>query len=186
MHYLGRISIHAPRAGGDVVLACIVPSLKTYFNPRPPCGGRRVYVGDGYTIEAFQSTPPVRGATFEDNADSAEALFQSTPPVRGATTVKDRLPEVYRDFNPRPPCGGRPLCCLLSPEVMHFNPRPPCGGRRQAVIDLAEVLTISIHAPRAGGDANAFTKMSSSIKFQSTPPVRGATLRPARGRCLPT
>ena len=78
----------------------------------------------------FQSTPPVRGATFEPvlsvcrlgisihapraggdsgfyNMDCMDGIFQSTPPVRGAT-----------------------LC--------HS--------------ELSEAIEISIHAPRAGGD----------------------------------
>ena len=57
------ISIHAPREGGDVLL----PNLKTlfmHFNPRPPRGGRRALHRGG---------------------------------VQGR-----------QDFNPRPPRGGRP------------------------------------------------------------------------------
>ena len=56
------ISIHAPRAGGD----CGSPEHTEedhYFNPRPPCGGRRCFrIIDG-GFKRFQSTPPVRGAT---------------------------------------------------------------------------------------------------------------------------
>ena len=35
--------------------------------------------------------------------------------------------------------------------------------------------TVSIHAPRTGGDLELETKPSSSNLFQSTPPARGAT-----------
>ena len=61
-----------------------------------------------------------------------------------------------RDFNPRPPRGGRlcsSVCCLprrnisihapreggdlisqtLEPEIGNFNPRPPRGGRRHLI-----------------------------------------------------
>ena len=39
------------------------------------------------------------------------------------------MPGMPRDFNPRPPCGGRP-CTSLPPGLgADFNPRPPCGGR---------------------------------------------------------
>ena len=57
------ISIHAPRAGSDFG----VPgdsALTTYFNPRSPCGERhaiKIIVNHG---GEFQSTLPVRGATF--------------------------------------------------------------------------------------------------------------------------
>ena len=36
--------------------------------------------------------------------------------------------------------------------------------------------TISIHAPREGGDLNAPFIPSQTLVFQSTPPARGATL----------
>ena len=35
--------------------------------------------------------------------------FQSTPPVRGATIAKGEEEIAKLNFNPRPPCGGRPL-----------------------------------------------------------------------------
>ena len=57
------ISIHAPRVGGDrPALALQFPCC--YFNPRPPCGGRpAVILLDVVAVLAFQSTPPVWGAT---------------------------------------------------------------------------------------------------------------------------
>ena len=56
------ISIHAPRAGGDLVFDT-VDGLKRNFNPRPPRGGRQVYTGLSLFSLGFQSTPPARGAT---------------------------------------------------------------------------------------------------------------------------
>ncbi len=57
------ISIHAPRKGGDGVLA------------------------NGITAhDKFQSTPPARGATtWAAPSATCWARFQSTPPARGAT-----------------------------------------------------------------------------------------------------
>ena len=101
------ISIHAPREGGD----CRTrrgTSLMQYFNPRPPRGGRH-----------------------EKNYDRLSPyVFQSTPPARGATS----------------------LCRVCAAWISNFNPRPPRGGR----LFLASVhragAEISIHAPREGGD----------------------------------
>ena len=34
------------------------------------------------------------------------------------------------DFNPLPPCGGRPMTAgLRQQRPLDFNPLPPCGGR---------------------------------------------------------
>ena len=62
-----EISIHAPRAGGDP------DNIKGTL--------------DGMV---FQSTPPVRGATYNKSPLLRAWGFQSTPPVRGAT-VKIRI-----------------------------------------------------------------------------------------------
>ena len=60
-----------------------------YFNPRTPCGVRR-----GETCEVcgaplpFQSTHPMRGATYIDRSPiNPERVFQSTHPMRGATWI---------------------------------------------------------------------------------------------------
>ena len=101
------ISIHAPRAGGDRQ-ARPRETHRAYFNPRPPCGGRQTggEIMSLYDI-AFQSTPPVRGATTHVILPFVSILFQSTPPVRGATPILPPFVPVLLYFNPRPPCGER-------------------------------------------------------------------------------
>ena len=56
------ISIHAPREGGDSPKVNKASWTK-YFNPRPPRGGRPGYVRRDVKRAIFQSTPPARGAT---------------------------------------------------------------------------------------------------------------------------
>ena len=86
------------------------------------------------------------------------------------------------NFNPRPPCGGRPGCCpgLALPNqisihaphaggdrnrrdkykvTIHFNPRPPCGGRPVLLCTSLLSWCISIHAPHAGGDPSSHIQM---------------------------
>ncbi len=148
-------------------------------------------------LREFQSTPPVWGATGHRKEAQIVPRFQSTPPVWGATIsfgifltlliISIHAPRVggdstgkcgpiwTRNFNPRPPCGGRRL--EMGRTELHngnFNPRPPCGGRRGPRMGAAE-FAISIHAPRVGGDLPACFCMSLSCLFQSTPPVWGAT-----------
>ena len=82
----GKISIHAPRAGSDAR-----PRRwgrpRCDFNPRSPCGER----------------PRRNGETYRHSL-----TFQSTLPVRGATWERPALRSGYDDFNPRSPCGERP------------------------------------------------------------------------------
>ena len=56
------ISIHAPRAGSDLV-GFLMSSTLSNFNPRSPCGERLCAAVLGHCRKVFQSTLPVRGAT---------------------------------------------------------------------------------------------------------------------------
>ena len=117
--------------------------------------------------------------------------------MRGATRVLVRHRLHGQDFNPRTPCGVRPLpragrptasgisihaplagCDFYHPQPEpnrgHFNPRTPCGVRRVQNANLI-VTRISIHAPLAGCDAARRMASSALRLFQSTHPLRGAT-----------
>ena len=103
-----NISIHAPRAGGDGSWHRL-PSPYCNFNPRPPCGGRPYGGTGGKPNGGFQSTPPVRGATADVVYDEAGTVISIHAPVRGATLFGMSENTRNVDFNPRPPCGGRQL-----------------------------------------------------------------------------
>ena len=80
-----RISIHAPRVGSDLSTVMYRYLRVSNFNPRSPCGERRV---DGH-------------------GPGAGKRFQSTLPVWGATGTRLYLSAGRTDFNPRSPCGER-------------------------------------------------------------------------------
>ena len=107
----------------------------------------------------FQSTLPVRGATMLLPAFTGSVMpFQSTLPVRGATTRSRCCPGGACISIHAPRAGSdfpRPLSRVWPP---YFNPRSPCGERR--AVRFAARLTDS---------------------FQSTLPVRGATIRIVSG-----
>ena len=74
-------------------------------------------------------------------------------PREGGVLRKPECNDLYADFNPRPPRGGRRHNHFVARHGDHnFNPRPPRGGR--PVDDILDefVQVISIHAPREGGD----------------------------------
>ena len=59
----------------------------------------------------------------------------------------------------------------------HFNPLRPCGRRHLTCISANNVMCISIHSARVGGDRFAGINLLRVIKFQSTPPVWAETPR---------
>ena len=128
------ISIHAPLAGCDVwpsARFCNAPN----FNPRTPCGVRRVTAVLIIRFGQFQSTHPLRGATRGLRAGAKRVnKFQSTHPLRGATFRAVRCLHTRPNFNPRTPCGVRhSVLARQRSNDKDFNPRTPCGVRRRAV-----------------------------------------------------
>ncbi len=100
------ISIHAPLTGSDG--GSSGPGRNCpYFNPRSPYGERQGVQEVGVQVVAFQSTLPLRGATFDE-------LDVLTVPT---------------DFNPRSPYGERRLAVGDKVVLFHFNPRSPYGER---------------------------------------------------------
>ena len=172
------------------------------FNPRPPCGGRPQGKEEETLRTPFQSTSPVRGTTPPSGSHRPSAPISIHVP-RAGDDAHDQSPQTEeRDFNPRPPCGGRPV---LADAVMiwdDFNPRPPCGGRpaqssaipqRRQFQSTSPVrgttrvratwtrwLRISIHVPRAGDDVVVHHPGGLTGLFQSTSPVRGTTSTAAK------
>ena len=106
----------------------------------------------------FQSTPPVRGATTRNLASCGrEQTFQSTPPVRGATFANILVFSPHINISIHAPrAGGDSVGGTKGGGTKDFNPRPPCGGRRPFLLRCILGQLISIHAPRAGGDECAY------------------------------
>ena len=146
-----RISIHAPRAGCDSVAGIPEVSSK-YFNPRTPCGVRLLQNPIGSNLEAFQSTHPVRGATEKITELTGITDISIHAPRAGCDNehgipVRDVVISIHA---PRAGCDRSPAA--YSSKIRHFNPRTPCGVRPVYGWVDADKVSISIHAPRAGCD----------------------------------
>ena len=150
------------------------------------------------TCHQFQSTHPLRGATFTglgihtqntvsihtplagcDLAGKATAfgarMFQSTHPLRGATPIPNVVWGNIYCFNPHTPCGVRPSeeeTDILTFGVSIHTPLAGCDLSSQTDGSLKRV---SIHTPLAGCDHRACHNQAGYHKFQSTHPLRGAT-----------
>ena len=154
-----KISIHAPREGGDRSWRRSAPA-HGHFNPRPPRGGRRPVWAISRNPSGFQSTPPARGATDPSALVSASVAISIHAPREGGDGRRWREPPTRRNFNPRPPRGGR-----LRGKESNLHLR-----------------VISIHAPREGGDSKdaqfylrIFDKQVELLRFLGK--IRGGCLR---------
>ena len=136
---------------GERPRSCSTGSSGYYFNPRSPCGERPAPVSSMGERLTFQSTLPLRGATMRDNPIANPTDISIHAPLAGSDHVgRIRTDHIFH-FNPRSPCGERPIsqrgqelveisihaplagsdaiCATALPDVMYFNPRSPCGER---------------------------------------------------------
>ena len=190
------VSIHASRAGRDPTQNCI-EKAKERFNPRVPCGTRPRDEGAFKKLDEFQSTRPVRDATFlgcftfqnakvSIHASRAgrdfpcryqpyKLLFQSTRPVRDATHQFDVPGRDNARFNPRVPCGTRRDWTPEDYAGWLVSIHASRAGRDPRIRRTTAIGEVSIHASRAGRDGQGWRPGKTGILFQSTRPVRDAT-----------
>ena len=170
------ISIHAPRVGSDFFSSRYNSSNSSYFNPRSPCGERQKLSDCFLWAIRISIHAPRVGSDNELAATFADGSMISihAPRVGSDCQPRELLP-VAGHFNPRSPCGERPVCnSLLEDNDVFQSTLPVWGattgtgmrlsiqGRFQSTLpvwgatrrQLVEVSAhgISIHAPRVGSD----------------------------------
>ena len=148
----------------------------------------------------FQSTRPVWGATLTARRWPTDGKISIHAPRVGRDCCARMVAAAHSDFNPRAPCGARQFDEEIAATGIPFQSTRPVWGATAVPAWWQLHTAISIHAPRAGCDAgrrgHLTSRASISIHaprarcdnvrsvqggwlpvFQSTHPVRGATLR---------
>ena len=114
------VSIHAPHAGRDY--DCFHRDRALWsFNPRAPCGARHSRIQCVPWIWCFNPRAPCGARHADVRREMRDNAFQSTRPMRGAT-FSFVTKSAALCFYPRAPCG-------LFLKRDSFNPRAPCGAR---------------------------------------------------------
>ena len=111
---------------------CDFPFI-TNFNPRPPWGGRPLRSRRLRSCTIFQSTPSVGRATSVMGIDTSQALI-SIHALRGEGDLPKSTASLRRrrDFNPRPPWGGRQTTAAKLRDAMRFQSTPSVGRATSA------------------------------------------------------
>ena len=105
-----------------------------------------------FTLDAFQSTRPVRGATLTPKHGKLSPCISIHAPRAGRDAAAAVTPLAADYFNPRAPCGARPLVYIEEVTQQEFQSTRPVRGATQISFLSLRDLPISIHAPRAGRD----------------------------------
>ena len=112
-----------------------------------------------------------------------ELIISIHAPLAGCDRSTSRRTHSPRNFNPRTPCGVRRSWRCPGAAATYFNPRTPCGVRHAP----REVTSSIDHFnPRTPCGVRLLQSLLGffACQFQSTHPLRGATLVCAVEECL--
>ena len=172
---VATISIHAPLAGRDLGPS-VQRAAPAYFNPRAPCGARRTYINTSLFLRQISIHAPLAGRDDVEGEGTGGVWISIHAPLAGrdVTVAKNRHGRI--DFNPRAPCGARLENGLYGSFMSYFNPRAPCGARPGRRWVRAE--SNAYFNPRAPCGARPADqgRVHHLPRFQSTRPLRGATV----------
>ena len=174
-------SFAAPLAGRDAI-AGRTDSFRPDFNPRAPCGARPHDHVVGHHRVIISIHAPLAGCDLHSPAFSVKiGVFQSTHPLRGATAASGSTSRRAGYFNPRTPCGVRPVGHGGLRGRAEFQSTHPLRGATRS-FSYPEIIDIfqSTH-PLRGATVQRLVA-AVTVEFQSTHPLRGATRRPVSSR----
>ena len=146
------ISIHAAREGGDNIGSTfIIPDKAISIHAAREGGDLNILYYRPKT-NTFQSTPPVKAATFRFYMTPSEFEFQSTPPVKAATSYDtyEKVKKVISIHAAREGGDGFPV--LFNSLPPRFQSTPPVKAATLFELFRECGCKISIHAAREGGD----------------------------------
>ena len=121
------ISIHAPRVGSDPLMRSVSPAAR-YFNPRSPCGERLDLKERENLTYIFQSTLPVWGATPAAGCAGTATKISIHAPRVGSDSLIPCSCWSLTNFNPRSPCGERPVELAVGLDREQFQSTLPVWG----------------------------------------------------------
>ena len=175
IHELIQISIHALLAESDRLTSSAIAPYRAFQSTLSLRRATQQFNEQDADYAKFQSTLSLRRATgfkeiavtdyeFQSTLSLRRAtphlgqqnqvcpLFQSTLSLRRATLRWNVSAIEPGDFNPRSPCGERPIQVWAMVFTAHFNPRSPCGERPTFAFLTKFFVAISIHALLAESD----------------------------------
>ena len=131
---------------------CPGTASSAHFYPRPPGGGRQIFIKRTELNKYFYPRPPGGGRPrAEAGLVGCVLISIHALRVEGDGLIVPKRP-VKLNFYPRPPGGGRPQKVFVDKSGINFYPRPPGGGRRAPARKRFARKRISIHALRVEGD----------------------------------
>ena len=141
-----------------------------HFNPRAPCGARRLDDLASVREKLFQSTRPLRGATLKSAVWDKDQAISIHAPLAGRDGYRGLSVRRLQYFNPRAPCGARRIVYCVQLEISPFQSTRPLRGATPSAPRVLFFRRISIHAPLAGRDALTTGASCAAMNFNPRAP----------------
>ena len=176
MHRAFDISIHTPHAGSDFSVPLSQHPFPD-FNPHSPCGERLPPEVSPSTPFLFQSTLPMRGATFFYLFLCIIAIISIHTPHAGSDKHKQYMLIRPKRFQSTLPMRGATISCFQHcPNVCGFQSTLPMrGATKHKQYMFIRPKRFQSTLPMRGATPTGPNDLTNSYLFQSTLPMRGAT-----------
>ena len=133
------------------------------FNPRTPCGVRQTLPMPLIAIKKFQSTHPLRGATYPRTYALPPKKISIHAPLAGCDLPTKDIVELIEIFQSTHPLRGATRHGRLRYGRIRISIHAPLAGCDKTPVTQVSASRISIHAPLAGCDAVAMASATSSV-----------------------
>ena len=118
----------------------------------------------------FQSTPPVKAATFALMLDVAKHFISIHAAREGGDSPSNTTPSAYGIFQSTPPVKAATEAALAGGLGWEFQSTPPVKAATGSGTSSHANPAISIHAAREGGDGLRFAKPTTMCYFNPRRP----------------
>ena len=170
------ISTHAPLAGRDDLRrqsVCLLLGISTHA---PLAGRDRMAEMTQANLAEISTHAPLAGRDRPLSYCFRLSAISTHAPLAGRDLDFLITQQGNQYFNPRAPCGARPIMGLLENRTKLFQPTRPLRGATYDKFGYEGFLTFQPTRPLRGATLLSLAR-NSSILFQPTRPLRGATKR---------
>ena len=124
------------------------------FNPRAPCGARRIIVAETLILSTISTHAPLAGRDGDPRGSRLQARWISThAPLAGRDCHSRKTAREMHEFQPTRPLRGATEAITLGFSREEISTHAPLAGRDRRGLALVLVdRRISTHAPLAGRD----------------------------------
>ena len=169
------ISIHAPLAGCDSTAIGLIAERSATFQSTHPLRGATFLVKRNEKVGSISIHAPLAGCDLLADLMNADSTISIHAPLAGCDLTLTAQ-ECECDISIHAPLAGCDELEIkkLRREIISIH-APLAGCDLQYIGDTACAAFISIHAPLAGCDTSKSRRTTRKRQFQSTHPLRGAT-----------